>query len=89
MQHRSDQIIKKKKKNKTEKEKKHTVQMLNLHVKETRKVIQLTFHHLLLVLDPQAEEEMLMLSPPCENRGTVLLLSWFNWEQAGVYANER
>lgn len=35
MQHRSDQIIKKKKKNKTEKEKKHTVQMLNLHVKET------------------------------------------------------
>lgn len=55
----------------------------------TRKVIQLTFHHLLLVLDPQAEEEMLMLSPPCENRGTVLLLSWFNWEQAGVYANER
>lgn len=36
MQHRSDQIIKEKKKNKTEKEKKNTVQMLNLHViKET------------------------------------------------------
>lgn len=34
MQHRSDQIIKEKKKKKTEKEK-HTVQMLNLHVKET------------------------------------------------------
>lgn len=34
-------------------------------------------------------EEMLAHSPPCENRLVFLLLCWFNWEQAEVYANER
>lgn len=36
-----------------------------------------------------SEGEMLVHSPPCENRLVFLLLSWFNWEQAEVYANER